>query len=134
MREGKQGLDQSTVFGEVQIILGEKRTALATLRTGIAVFALPLSVLSRLVATSRYYEPGRVLHFLLPLLVLSGVLALLGAYLIVHSLIRIRHQCRLIANLKSQPDFLLPHTQVVDLQVCFFSSLATGSRCPAWRL
>ena len=33
------------IFGEIQVILSEKRTALASLRTGIAVFALPLSVL-----------------------------------------------------------------------------------------
>ena len=66
------------VLGEVQIVLAEKRTALAVLRTGIAVFALPVSVLSFLVVTSKYYEPGRVLHFLLPLLVLSAALAILA--------------------------------------------------------
>jgi hypothetical protein len=33
------------IFGEIQVLLAEKRTALAALRTGIAVFALPLSVL-----------------------------------------------------------------------------------------
>ena len=90
------------VFGEVQIILAEKRTALAVLRTGIAVFALPLSVLSFLVVTSKYYEPGRVLHFLLPLLVLSAALAIFGAYLIIHSLLRIRHYDRLINRLKQE--------------------------------
>ena len=42
------------IFGEIQVLLAEKRTALAALRTGIAVFALPLSVLSALIATSRY--------------------------------------------------------------------------------
>jgi hypothetical protein len=31
------------IFGEIQLLLAEKRTALASLRTGIAVFALPLS-------------------------------------------------------------------------------------------
>jgi hypothetical protein len=39
------------IFGEIQVLLAEKRTALASLRTGIAVFALPLSVLSALIAT-----------------------------------------------------------------------------------
>jgi hypothetical protein len=33
----------TVVFNEIQVLLAEKRTAL---RTGIAVFALPLSVLS----------------------------------------------------------------------------------------
>ena len=41
------------IFGEVQVLLAEKRTALASLRTGTAVFAFPLSVLSVLIATSR---------------------------------------------------------------------------------
>ena len=49
----KEGID-STVFGEIQLLLAEKRTALSSMRTGIAVFALPLSVLSVLVATSKY--------------------------------------------------------------------------------
>ena len=44
----------NVIFGEIQVLLAEKRTALASLRTGIAVFALPLSVLSALIATSRY--------------------------------------------------------------------------------
>ena len=36
----------NVIFGEIQVLLAEKRTALASLRTGIAVFALPLTVLS----------------------------------------------------------------------------------------
>jgi len=60
----------NAVFGEIQVILSEKRTSLAALRTGIAVFALPLSVLSVLVATSKYYSVGHVMHFLVPLLAL----------------------------------------------------------------
>ena len=99
--EGKHGVEP-TVLGEVQILLSEKRTVLAALRTGIAVFALPLSVLGLLVATSKYYEPGRVLQFLVPLLVLSAVLALFGAYLIIHSMLRLRHYDRLIQQLKTQ--------------------------------
>jgi hypothetical protein len=77
--EKKEGID-SAVFSEIQLILAEKRTALSSLRTGIAIFALPLSVLSVLVATSKYYEVVKVLHFLLPLLVLNAALVALGAY------------------------------------------------------
>ncbi len=42
------------IFNEIQVLLAEKRTALSSLRTGIAIFALPLSVLSVLIATSRF--------------------------------------------------------------------------------
>ena len=68
--DDKSGMDAS-LLGEIQVILAEKRTALALMRTGIAVFVLPLSVLSVLIATSKYYDVLRVLYFLLPLLVLN---------------------------------------------------------------
>src|SRR5438093_8998747 len=90
------------LFDEVQLILAEKRTALSSLRTGIAIFALPLSVLSVLVATSRYYDVVKVLHFLLPLLVLNAGLIGLGGYLIIHSVFRIKHYDRQIKELKRQ--------------------------------
>jgi uncharacterized membrane protein YidH (DUF202 family) len=102
MKGEKQEELGPAVFGEVQILLAEKRTALASLRTGIAVFALPLSVLGFLVATSRNYEPEHVLQFLIPLLGLSAVLALFGAYLIIHSMLRLRHYDRMIQRLKTQ--------------------------------
>jgi len=88
------------VFGEIQLLLAEKRTALSSLRAGIAVFALPLSVLSVLVATSKYYQPTHVLHFLVPLLALNLGLVVLGCYLIFHSIVRIRHHDRMIKKLK----------------------------------
>lgn len=90
------------IFGEVQLILAEKRTSLAALRTGIAVFALPLSVLGLLVATSKYYEAQRVLPLLLPLLGLSAALVLLGAFLIVSSVRHLRRQDRLICEIKKK--------------------------------
>ncbi len=82
------------------MILSEKRTALSAMRTGIAVFALPLSVLSVLVATSHYYEFLQVMHLLVPLFVLCAALVLLGSYLIIHSIRRIQHCDRLIRKLK----------------------------------
>jgi hypothetical protein len=53
------------------VLLAEKRTALASLRIGIAVFALPLSVLSALIATSRYYSIEKVMPLLAPLTLLN---------------------------------------------------------------
>ena len=70
------------------------------MRTGIAVFVLPLSVLSVLIATSKYYDVLRVLYLLLPLLVLNLGLIALGCYLIIHSISRIRHYDYLIKELK----------------------------------
>src|SRR6266496_2163041 len=79
------------IFGEIQVLLAEKRTALAALRTGIAVFALPLSVLSALIATSRYYSMEKVMPLLAPLLLLNLGLVVLGSWLIYHSMRRLHH-------------------------------------------
>jgi uncharacterized membrane protein YkgB len=99
--DGKEGMDPN-IFGEIQLILAEKRTALAGLRTGIAVFALPLSVLSALIATSKYYNIWHVLHFLLPLLVLNVALIVIGCYLVIHFMSRIHHFDNLINKLKRE--------------------------------
>jgi len=81
----------SVIFVEIQVILAEKRTALASLRTGIAVFALPFSVLSILIATSRYYSFDKVMPLLMPLLLLNLGLVVLGSWLIYRSIRRIHH-------------------------------------------
>jgi len=85
------GEPSNLIFGEIQVLLAEKRTALASLRTGIAVFALPLSVLSVLIATSRYYSIGKVMPLLAPLLLLNLGLVVLGSWLIYHSIQRLHH-------------------------------------------
>jgi len=111
MAEGKQEAIGPEIFGEVQLILAEKRTSLASLRTGIAVFALPLSVLGLLVATSKYYEADRVLPLLLPLLGLSAALAILGGFLIVRSVKHIHRHDRLIAQLKQKYSAIAEYIQ-----------------------
>ena len=87
---GPPKLDE-VIFGEIQVLLAEKRTALASLRTGIAVFALPLSVLSALIATSRYYRIEKVIPLLAPLMLLNLGLVVLGTWLVFRSIHRIRH-------------------------------------------
>lgn len=80
------------IFGEIQVLLAEKRTALASLRTGIAVFALPLSVLSALIATSRFYSMEKMMPLLAPLLLLLNLgLVVLGCWLVLRSIRRIHH-------------------------------------------
>ncbi len=89
----------NVIFGEIQVVLSEKRTALSSLRTGIAVFALPLSVLSVLIATSHYYSFAKVMPLLVPLLILNLGLVVLGSWLIYHSIRRIHHYDRVIREL-----------------------------------
>ncbi|MCG6938918.1 MAG: hypothetical protein LJE83_12200 [Gammaproteobacteria bacterium] len=96
----EQNKNDAIIINEVQLILAEMRTSLAVMRTGIAVLALPLSVLSVLIATSKYYDVLNVLHFLVPLAVLCAVLIVFGAYLVISSIIRMRHYDQLISEIK----------------------------------
>ena len=61
------------------------------MRSGIAVFALPLSVLSVLIATSRNYNIGHVMPLLVPLLFLNLGLVVLGSWLVFRSLRHVHH-------------------------------------------
>jgi uncharacterized membrane protein YidH (DUF202 family) len=100
MTDEQTTISETIVINEVQLLLAEKRTLLAAMRTGIAVFALPLTVMSVLIATSKYYDIVHVMHLLVPLLILCAVLVLLGSYLIIRSTIRLHHHDRHIAELK----------------------------------
>lgn len=91
---------EGMIINEVQLLLAEKRTSLSTLRTGITVFVLPLSVLSVLIATSKYYDVLQVMHLIIPLLVICVALVFLGSYLIIRAMIRMRHHDSLILQLK----------------------------------
>src|SRR5205814_9583321 len=92
----------NVIFGEIQVLLAEKRTALSSLRTGIAIFALPLSVLSVLIATSRYYNMAAVLPLLVPLLLLNLGLVVLGSWLIYHSICRLHRYDRIMRALTNK--------------------------------
>ena len=100
MINGREDDHESLIINEVQLLLAEKRTSLAAIRTGIAVLALPLSVMGILIATSKYYDVVHVLPLFIPLIVLCFALILLGLYLIVRSIVRLRHHDQHIMELK----------------------------------
>ena len=102
MPEFEKTESDGILINEGQLILAEKRTWLATMRTGIAVFALPLSVLGLLIATSKYYDVMDVLHWLVPLLAICGALVVLGFYLIIRSIVCLHRQDQLILKLKKE--------------------------------
>ena len=58
--------------------------------------------MSVLIATSKYYDVLHVVHFLIPLGILNLALIILGAYLIIHSIRRMRRYDRLIREIKLQ--------------------------------
>lgn len=87
-------------INEVQLILAEKRTSLAVMRTGIAMLALPLSIMGLLIATSRYYDVLHVLNLLVPLGIINFTLTGFGVYLIIRSIIRLKHYDQFIHEIK----------------------------------
>jgi len=93
---------EGVIINEVQLILAEKRTSLSTMRTGIAILVLPLSVLSVLIAFSKYYDVMQVTRLLVPLLVIISGLVFLGSYLIIRSIVQIHRHDRLILKLKQE--------------------------------
>jgi len=95
-------ISDSFVINEVQLLLAEKRTSLSVMRTGITVLALPLSVLSVLIATSRYYDIFHVMNMLIPLMIINAILIILGSFLVVRSFLRIHHHDLLIQKLKKK--------------------------------
>jgi uncharacterized membrane protein YidH (DUF202 family) len=90
----------SIAINEAQLVLAEKRTSLAVMRTGIAVLVLPMSVMSVLIATSKYYDIIYVLHLMIPLGIIIFAIIVFGTYLIISSIIRMRHYDRLINEIK----------------------------------
>ena len=100
--EGDVGEKESVSISRIQLVLAEKRTSLAVMRTGIGVFTLPLSVVTVLVATSRYYDFLETFHLLVPLLGICAGLVVLGIYLVHRSVRRIRKQEAMINKIKQQ--------------------------------
>ena len=72
-------------INQVQLLLSEKRTVLAVMRTGIAVLALPLSIFSALIATSRWYRVMEVWPLLLLVVGINLGLVVFAVYLIARS-------------------------------------------------
>jgi uncharacterized membrane protein YidH (DUF202 family) len=94
------------IINEVELILSQKRTALSVLRTGIAVVLLPLSVLTVLLATSRYYDIKQAWNIAIPLGLICLALFGLGLYLIIRSAVRIRRYDRISETLLKQSQYL----------------------------
>jgi hypothetical protein len=93
--------DEDAKLGAVvQLLLAEKRTSLAVLRTGVTVGLVPLSITTVLVTVSRFYSWIDNLHFLVPMYAVMTVLALVSVYLVIRSLRRIAQQDRAIDDLR----------------------------------
>lgn len=93
---------EATAIARSQLVLAEKRTSLALMRTGIGVFTLPLSVVTVLIATRRNYSFLDTYHLLIPLLLLCLGLIILGTYLVHRSVLRIWKQDVMLKKIKRE--------------------------------
>lgn len=87
----KLRLDQKLLMSEVQLLLAEKRTNYALLRTGVTVSLIPVSLWTVLISTSRLWNVFDVLWLLVPVMIIASALFLLGTWIILHALSHLRH-------------------------------------------
>ena len=93
---------EAAAIARIQLVLAEKRTSLAVMRTGIGVFTLPLSVITVLIATRANYTILDTYHLLIPLLGLCLGLIILATYLVHRSVLRIWKQDAMLKKIKRE--------------------------------
>ena len=96
------GTDRDFLIKKVELLLSEKMAMLAMLRTGIAVFTIPFSMLTVLIATSEFYEYSNVVMLLIVVFVLCAALASVGAYLVFKSIKKIHVLDNMIDGIKER--------------------------------
>jgi uncharacterized membrane protein YidH (DUF202 family) len=87
--------DLNMTLAVIRTLDAEKRTHLAGLRTGIGILTIPFSLLTILIATSNYYSIHEVIVYVLVLVFGIIFLSIIGAYLVLKNLTRIRSTDRL---------------------------------------
>ncbi|MCF2137179.1 MAG: hypothetical protein K9W43_08030 [Candidatus Thorarchaeota archaeon] len=85
-----------TVLSLIRTIEAEKRTHLAELRTGIGILTIPMSLVTILIATSKYYDILQVIPMVILLTMGIIVLLALGSYLAFQALMKLRENERFI--------------------------------------
>ena len=99
-------IDQRLLMTEVQLLLADKRTAYALLRTGVTVSLVPLSLWTFLIGTSKLWNPFDVMWILIPFGILTTMLFALGIYLVSHALAHVRHTEAVLTGLRSSDTML----------------------------
>lgn len=100
--------EDAIVVDEILVLLQEKRTALAMIRTGIGIIVAQMFVLGLLMVTSKYYNLLEIMHLMIPFVVLNIILLLLGIYLIWDSLVHLYRLASQVRRYKQR------HSRLVD--------------------
>lgn len=94
------GSPDKTLYNKAQLVLAEKRTSLAVLRTGIMIFALPLTVLTALIAFSRFYDFDTNIWLFIPVVIVSTILFVVGLFLMYRAFTNIMKFDRMLEELR----------------------------------
>ena len=81
---------QSVKQEKIMTLLSEKRTVLSEFRTGITTLILPLSIITLLVATSRYYNIKEIPYMFTSLIIVCIILFFIGGYLTIKPMSRLK--------------------------------------------
>jgi len=95
-------LPEALLLSEVQLLLSEKRTYFSLLRTSIAVFGAPLSVILFLVATSNYHRLFD--NNFITIMVIGGliIISLIGLWLFYYAERKVSYINKLIKKIEAQ--------------------------------
>lgn len=95
-------VEEQILLSELQVLLAEKRTYYALLRTGLAVSTVPMSVMAFLLATLNYHDIFK--HFWLGISVGGGLISisLIGLVLFYSAESKIKKINRILKKVKSQ--------------------------------
>ena len=87
------------IVDELLTIHQQKRTVLAMIRIGIATLIAQISILSFMIATSKYYQWMEIMHLVIPFILLNLVVFGIACYLIFQSIFKIHQLDRRIVIL-----------------------------------
>lgn len=93
--------NETLLIGEIELLLAEKRTFFSLMRTGAAVFALPLSVFAFLWATLSSTSFVTNPYFIIPVGGLLILVSLIGVHLMKEGATRLKAVNAKIINVKS---------------------------------
>ncbi|PIR87125.1 MAG: hypothetical protein COU11_02765 [Candidatus Harrisonbacteria bacterium CG10_big_fil_rev_8_21_14_0_10_49_15] len=94
--------DENLLLSEIQLLLAEKRTYYSLLRTGLAVFSVPLTVIVFLVATGPKHRIFDL--FWIGALVIAAllVIAAVGLGIFIQAQRKVKRLDRIISTIKSE--------------------------------
>ena len=94
-------VEEQNPYTQAQLVLAEKRTSLAVLRTAIMIFALPLTVLTALIGFSNYYDFQTNIWLMVPIIAISTLLFFVAVFLIYRAIRNILQYDGLLEEIRS---------------------------------